>query len=61
MDKQREFWKHNINPITGFVYDSKRDSVAIKAYEDRRLKKLGISVKKESFNAEYEPCISSLR
>ena len=54
MDKQREFWKHNINPITGFVYDSKRESTAIKAHEDRRLKKLGISVKKESFNAEYD-------
>ena len=54
MDKQREFWKHNINPITGFVYDSKRDSNVIKDNERRRLKKLGISVKKESFNAEYD-------
>jgi len=53
MDKQKEFWKHNINPITGFVYDSKRDDTVMKTYEKRRLKKLGISVKKESFNAEY--------
>ena len=53
MDKKKEFWKHNINPITGFVYDSKRESNSIKAHESRRLRKLGITVKKESFNAEY--------
>ena len=54
MDNIKEFWKHNINPITGFVYDSKRESTAIKAHEDRRLGKLGIRVKKESFDAEYD-------
>ena len=54
MDNIKEFWKHNINPITGFVYDSKRDATVMKTYEQRRLKRLGISVKKESFDAEYD-------
>ena len=61
MDKQREFWKHNINPITGFVYDRSKENTAIWQYEQRRLKKLGITPKGDSLQAEYEPCISTVR
>ena len=34
---QREFWKHNINPITGWVVDSKADIVALskRSYLDK--------------------------
>ena len=52
MDKQREFWKHNINPITGFVYDSIRDTNCIKQNERNRLKRLGV-VRRDVFMAEY--------
>ena len=53
MDKQKEFWKHNINPITGFVYCKEQEAKNIKASHERYLNKWGFSHKEESFDAEY--------
>ena len=33
--KQREFWKHNINPITGFKVDSQFEAEYIEKKESR--------------------------
>ena len=53
MDKQREFWKHNINPITGFVY-SLSDIKSKQALLNRKeLKKLGLK-QNYDFKAEYD-------
>ena len=53
MDKKREFWKHNINPITGFVYSKEYETQKINDFQKSYLKKWGFSHKEESFDAEY--------
>ena len=53
MDKKREFWKHNINPITGFVYNKEKETETIKDFHKRYLNKWGFGIKEESFDAEY--------
>lgn len=53
MDKIKEFWKHNINPITGHAYDREKDTRNIEASHQRYLNKWGFSHKEESFDAEY--------
>ena len=53
MNKQREFWKHNINPITGFVYSKEYEKVKINDFQESYLKKWGFSRREESFDAEY--------
>ena len=53
MDKKKEFWKHNINPITGFVYCKEQEAKNINAFHQRYLNKWGFGHKEESFDAEY--------
>jgi len=53
MDKQKEFWKHNINPITGLVYSKEQETKDIKGYQQRYLNKWGFGQREESFDAEY--------
>lgn len=60
MDKQREFWKHNINPITGFVYSLSNERNRQFVMQNERLKKLGLT-KNYDLKAEYTLDITSVK
>ena len=60
MDKQREFWKHNINPITGFPYSFKAESSALWIRNNKYIKLAGWKPY-PVVEAEYDIDISSVK
>ena len=60
MDKQREFWKHNINPITGFVYSLSTERSKQMLQKQSQLKKMGLT-QNYDLKAEYTLDINSIK
>lgn len=56
---QREFWKHNINPITGYVFCSRTEQSKQILMEQARLRKTGWK-KNYELQAEYVCDIHSI-
>ena len=60
MDKKREFWKHNINPITGFVYSLSTERSKQMLQRQSQLKKSGLT-QNYDLKAEYTLDINSIK